>query len=287
MFSNIMRTRTGGASAGIALLAALVAPLLPMRSNAQAFTIDTSAASPLTGLWWNPNESGWGSTITQQSSILFVTTFVYDVAGNPVWHTVSCTIAGAACTGDIVRFRGGTVPTVAWNASGLAFSKVGTMMLLFTSNDAGSMTYTLDGLSSTRQISRQIFGPLRPAAPSLAGQWQGAIIETRSVCATAQNNGTRATYGQYDIGMAAGESGAIVISLAGVTGLQCNYGGNFTTNGARLFANGNLTCNDGKRGTWQSTSMQVMARSMSLELAVELDTTETCHIAAVLGGSRP
>ena len=52
-------------------------------------------------------------------------------------------------------------------------------------------------------------------------------------------------------------------------------------------ASGNLVCSDGKRGTWQSMTMQVMAKSMSLELAVQLDTTETCKINAILGGLRP
>lgn len=260
--------------------------LVPHTAPAQTFAIDTSAASPLTGLWWNANESGWGATITQQSSIMFVTMFVYDTAGNPVWYTVSCTIAGATCSGDMLRFRGGATPTSPWNAGSVNAIKVGSMTLNFTGNDAGAMNYTLDGLSATRQIARQIFGPPPPAVPALAGQWQGAIIETRSNCAAAQNNGGRATYGQYDIGMAGSGIGNIVIALAGVTGLQCSYSGNFTTNGARLSTGGTLSCNDGKRGTWHSTSMIVLARAMSLELAVQLDTTETCTIAAVLGGSR-
>lgn len=267
-------------------LASTLALLLPHTAPAQTFTIDTSAASPLTGLWWNANESGWGATITQQSSIMFVTMFVYDTAGNPVWYTVSCTIAGASCSGDMLRFRGGAAPTAPWIAGSVNPIKVGSMTLNFTGNDAGAMNYTLDGLSASRQITRQIFGPLPVAAPALAGQWQGAIIETRSSCAAPQNNGGRATYGQYNIGMAGSGIGNIVIALAGVTGLQCSYSGDFTTNGARLSASGTLSCNDGKRGTWHSTSMIVLARAMSLELAVQLDTTETCTIAAVLGGSR-
>ena len=272
------------------LLAALVAMttalLAPLNSQAQTFTIDTSAASPLTGLWWNANESGWGATITQQSSIMFVSMFAYDAAGNPVWYTVSCTISGASCSGDLLKFRGGSMPTSVWNGSGIAFSKVGNMTLAFTGNDAGSMNYTLDGLAASKQITRNIFGPLPPVIPGLSGQWQGAIVETRSNCSQSQNNGGRATYGQYDISISAGTIGAINIALAGVTGLQCNYGGNFTTNGARLMANGILSCNDGKRGTWQSTNMQVMAKSMTLEFAVQLDTTETCTVAAILGGLR-
>jgi hypothetical protein len=259
----------------------------PSLARAQSYTIDTSSASPLTGLWWNAAESGWGATITQQSGILFVTMFVYDAAGNPVWYTVSCTIAGASCTGDLLRVRGGTAPTVAWNGSGIAPSPVGTMTLNFTSNDAGSMSYTLNGVSSTRPITRQIFGPPPPALPSLAGTWFGAIIEMRSNCSQSQNNGGHATYGQYDITMGAGASGAITVALTGVTGLQCSYGGSFTTNGARLSAGGLVQCNDGKRGSWQSSNVMVTAKAMSLELAVQLTGAETCAIAATLGGSRP
>ena len=270
---------------------ALVATLIwllagTFRAEAETFTIDTSATSPLTGLWWNANESGWGATITQQSNIMFVTMFVYDATGNPVWYTVSCTIAGVSCSGDMLRISGGPSPTATWNGSGIAATIVGTMTLNFSGNDSASMSYTLNGIGSVRQITRNIFGPAPVIAPSLAGQWQGAIIETRSNCSQSQNNGNRATYGQYDIGMGSGAAGALVISLAGVTGLQCNYNGNFSTNGARLSANGTLSCNDGKRGTWRSSSMLVTARAMSLELTVQLDTTETCAITAILGGSR-
>ena len=271
--------------------AALVAVLVwllagTIRAEAETFTIDTSATSPVTGLWWNANESGWGATITQQSTIMFVTMFVYDASGSPVWYTVSCTIAGAGCGGDMLRIRGGTPPASAWNGSGITATKVGAMTLNFTSNDSASMSYSLDGNVITRQISRQIFGPAPPVQPGLAGQWQGAIIEARSNCSQTQNNGNRATYGQYDIGLGVGGSGALVISLAGVTGLQCSYNGSFSTNGARLQASGSMSCNDGKRGTWQSTSMLVTARAMSLEIALQLDITETCAIAAILGGSR-
>ena len=256
-------------------------------AQAQVFTIDTSAAQPLTGLWWNPNESGWGATLTQQSGIMFVTMFVYDAAGNATWHSVSCTISAAVCSGDMLRFKGGATPTMPWSGSGLNFTKVGTMTLTFSSNDAGTMSYSIDGLASMRQITRQIFGPPAPVIPGLAGQWQGAIVETRSNCTQSQNNGGRATYGQYDIGMVGTNAGPISILLSSVTGLQCTYSGTFSTNGARLMASGGLNCSDGKRGTWQSTNIVISAKSMSLELAVKLDATETCNVAAILGGLRP
>ncbi len=285
-------TTTAAGTLGQALMSILIAAVVTIltpstRAQAQAFTIDTSAASPLTGLWWNATESGWGATITQQSHMMFVTMFVYDATGKPVWYTLSCVIAGASCSGELMKVTGGATPTTAWSAGAATATKVGTMALVFTGNDTGSMSYTLDGQGGARQIARQIFGPPAATAPSLAGAWLGAIIEIRKNCSQAQNNGSRATYGQYDIGLGAGATGALAIGFAGVTGLQCNYNGTFTTNGARMLASGALSCNDGKRGTWHSTGMTVSARSMSLELAVQLETTETCVIDAVLGGSRP
>jgi hypothetical protein len=254
--------------------------------NAQTFSVDTSSTSPLTGLWWSANESGWGAAITQQSDKLFVAMYVYDVAGNATWYSMFCTISNTSCSGDLLRNKGGATPTAPWNSNGISNTKVGTMTLQFASNDGATMNYTLDGLSAVKQITRFNFGPPPPVVPGLAGAWFGAIIETRSNCTQSQNNGGRATYGQYDIGIGAGPSGAISISLAGVTGLQCTYSGSFTTNGARLNASGAMLCSDGKRGTWKSTNIAITAKSMTLEFDVKLDTTETCNVATILGGVR-
>jgi len=267
-------------------IAAIVMAARAPIARSEAYTVDTSHASPLTGLWWNAGESGWGATLTQQSSQLFVTLFVYDPAGAPTWYTVSCTISGNSCSGDLLRVRGGAAPTASWAGSNIVASRAGSMALTFTSNDSGSMTYSIDGVGAGKSITRQVFGPPAPAVPSLAGSWYGAIIESRSNCAQAPNNGNRATYGQYAIGTGAGGSGIISIALSAVTGLQCSYEGSFTTDGTRLSAGGNLSCNDGKRGRWQSRSMAVSARSMSLELDATLDTTETCSVFTVMGGSR-
>jgi hypothetical protein len=287
--SPIVRQSSRGVCSALFAFTFSLTMLFAKWANAQApaFSIDTSASSPLTGLWWNANESGWGATITQQSERVFVAMYVYDAAGNPIWYSVSCTVSGASCAGDLLKVKGGTAPTAPWNGSALSTTKVGTVTLQFVSNDAGLINYTLDGLSSARQITRITFGPLPPVIPGLAGTWFGSIIETRSNCTQSQNNGGRATYGQYDISMGVGSAGAINISLAGVTGLQCSYSGNFTTNGARLNASGALSCNDGKRGTWQSTNVAITAKSMTLELSVQLNTSETCVVAAILGGLRP
>ncbi|HEY2629061.1 MAG TPA: hypothetical protein VGI57_08030, partial [Usitatibacter sp.] len=37
------------------------------------------------GLWWNPNESGWGVNLTHQADTLFATWFTYDLDGKGMW----------------------------------------------------------------------------------------------------------------------------------------------------------------------------------------------------------
>ncbi len=47
-----------------------------------------TAASPATnyqGLWWNPQESGWGINFAHQGDIIFATWFTYDTQGKPWW----------------------------------------------------------------------------------------------------------------------------------------------------------------------------------------------------------
>ena len=127
------------------------------------------------------------------------------------------------------------------------------------------------------------------AQASLTGNWNGAVLEARSSCYDARNNGSHAIYAQYNIGIA---NGTILITqseftgLSGLTGLQCNYAGTYSDAGADRQAAGTLTCSDGRRGSWQVTGFLVTENEMSLKLSEQLNTTEICTINAVLGGSR-
>lgn len=127
------------------------------------------------------------------------------------------------------------------------------------------------------------------AQASLNGTWNGAVLEARSNCSTAGNNGNHGIYAQYDIGIG---NGAILITqiefmgLSGATPLQCNYLGTYSEAGADRQASGTLTCSDGRRATWQVRNFLVTENEMSLKLSEQLNSSETCTIDAVLGGSR-
>ena len=58
------------------------------------------------------------------------------------------------------------------------------------------------------------------------------------------------------------------------------------TPGMLRTATGTYTCSDGKRGTWRLRDYLARATEMQLRLDVKLDTTETCTVDSILGGSR-
>jgi len=123
------------------------------------YTVNTSASpSAITGLWWNPDESGWGATLTQQYDVIFVTMFTYDASGNPTWYVVSnCAVTGGGCQGDLYKVSGGSKPTVTWSGINIAEAIVGTMSLAFTDDDNGTMSFTIDGVAVSKAITRQVW----------------------------------------------------------------------------------------------------------------------------------
>lgn len=144
------------------ILAASVVVLTASTGNAIGYVIDISASpSPLTGLWWNQNESGWGMTITQQYDTIFVAMYTYDSNRNPIWYVATnCPVIAGGCTSPLYRVTGGTELTVPWNPN-LAVVPVGSISLVFSDNNTGTMSYTINGAPASKAITRQVFrGPV-------------------------------------------------------------------------------------------------------------------------------
>ena len=120
---------------------------------------------------------------------------------------------------------------------------------------------------------------------TLNGAWNGANLERRSNCSSSQNDGSRGTYAEYVVTVNT-SGGEIAIDETAITGLRCTYSGRYQQQPSGPSWSGFYTCSDGKRGTFQSRSFLVTPNEMSIRLAIKLDTTESCDIDAILGGSR-
>ncbi len=110
-----------------------------------------------TDLWWNKNESGWGVSLTQQFGIIFAAWYAYDANGEPVWYVATnCPVTSTGCSGVLYQVSGGAPLTAVWKGINPPVA-VGQVAFEFTDAANGTMTYTINGIQTSRVISRQVY----------------------------------------------------------------------------------------------------------------------------------
>lgn len=149
-----------------------VAKMLASWSTSTAPPVPANAPGPLSGLWFNPNESGWGIGFTQRRNIIFATWFTYDGSGNPKWYVASsCNLpdgdtgASGTCTGSLFEVSGPTFFNAVFNPALVHVATVGSLTVNFQDANTATMSYTVNGQSRTVPIIRQVFqtGTTQPA----------------------------------------------------------------------------------------------------------------------------
>jgi photosystem II stability/assembly factor-like uncharacterized protein len=125
-------------------------------------TVAGGAPDDYQDLWWSgPQENGWGMSIVQHRDVLFSELFIYDNAGNPIWVVMP----GGSWNASFTRFTGPVfIPAGSWFAAYDASRhnigpQVGTVTLDFASHGAATLTYTINGVSGTKSLTRIGFGP--------------------------------------------------------------------------------------------------------------------------------
>jgi hypothetical protein len=119
----------------------------------------TPPAVNYTDIWWGgPSESGWGMALTQQFATMFMAWYVYNNSGQPVWYvaTMNVDANGNGATGTLYRTTGPPFGTGFDPHAVQAFS-VGTASLAFSDGNNGTLTYTVDGVTGSKAITRQLF----------------------------------------------------------------------------------------------------------------------------------
>ena len=119
-------------------------------------------------LWWAApagSEAGWGINLTHEGDTIFVTWFTYDVDHTPMWMVATVTKSGlSSYTGDLMRLISGppfnAVPFPPLGSPGGATgSTVGSVQLAFFDGNSGIFTYTVNGETQSRDITREVFTP--------------------------------------------------------------------------------------------------------------------------------
>jgi hypothetical protein len=112
-------------------------------------------------LWWNApagSESGWGINLTHQADIIFGTWFTYGTDGKAMWLSVTAAkTAAGTYSGTLYRTTGPAFSAIPFDPSKVTATPVGSATFSFTDGANGSFAYTVDGVTQTKSITREVF----------------------------------------------------------------------------------------------------------------------------------
>src|SRR5450631_673787 len=113
-------------------------------------------------LWWQPSESGWGLSLTQQGATIFGVWFTYEQDGTPIWlsFTATPTPEAGSYSGALYRASGPAFYTLPFMPTQVARTQVGTAALTFTDGNHSVFANSLFGVAQAKSITREVFqGP--------------------------------------------------------------------------------------------------------------------------------
>jgi len=154
-------------------------------TNGFADVVITSPAAPANyqGLWWNSppaSESGWGVNFAHQGDIIFATWFTYGADNQPQWYTIRAQKTAAnVYAGPVSSFTGLPFNTVPYTANANVKTPVGTATITFTADgQSATFTYTVNGITQTKQIVPQQFTPSIPLPTCVWGAQPDLTLAT-------------------------------------------------------------------------------------------------------------
>jgi len=126
-------------------------------------SFDPARATNYQDLWWNApagSESGWGMNLTHEGDIIFATWFTYDMSGSPLWLVATMPVDPTGrYAGTLYRLTGPPYSASPFDPTAVKVFAVGDARLTFASGISAQFEYTVDGLSQTKTITREVLRP--------------------------------------------------------------------------------------------------------------------------------
>lgn len=236
-------------------LIAALAILVPLPgTGASSFMADAS------DLWWNSSESGWGVNIIQQSNVLFATFFVYGSDSRARWYVAPDTRCPGTpsdmqmvCSGPLYETTGPMVTSGAFNAGAVTRRQVGTFTFLYSRNNSGIVSYTVDGATTSKDVRRQTW-----AAVDITGEFYLNRVLRTHLCG-GPNRGNEPSINEPGIMTVSQSGNAVQIQVRPVAPatLACTYTGNLSQEGRMSAVEGTFTCNDATTGSFNLREIEV------------------------------
>jgi hypothetical protein len=236
----------------------------------------SSTTTDYSDLWGNTNEAGWGANVIHEVDTLFVSLFIYGPTNQPVWYFAS----GATQVGTSSNFTGTLYQTTgpyfgAGSFPGLtSLVSVGTLTFTASGPNAATLTYSVNGVTVTKAITRNTF-----RTENIAGTYIGGSMGTWSNCGNTRNGYVEAA-ANYTVS----HDGTSVQIREEGSNFQCNYTGAYTQTGRYGVIAGGGLCTDGINQTFTATEVAVSRDALTMKLNV--NQIGGCSFAGRLGGMR-
>jgi len=199
------------------------------------------------------SESGWAVELTQQGDVVFATIYTHDVHNLPIYYSAALLFSGtdssgnAVWTGDLIETQGPWFGAP-FDGSKVVNRKVGTITYVQQFIEGGPLTFTVDGVTVTKQINRYTF-----RLDNYAGTYFGAYKLVASGCANPADNKTFYFEAGFNITQAANSLSVAVTDSQGT----CTYSGDYSQSGQFGQTRGSFTCEIGIKGNHTLFEMNV------------------------------
>ena len=115
------------------------------------------------GMWYAApaeSEAGWGIDFAHQGDVIFATWFTHDANGKAWYLSMTASQTGPnAFAGTVTRTTGPALDAP-FDPNEVQRIEVGSGTLSFSDANNGTFSYTVNGTSQTKPITREVFGPV-------------------------------------------------------------------------------------------------------------------------------
>lgn len=225
--------------------------------------------------WWDPTTSGQGINIGHQGNMIGAAWFLYDQTGSDMWVLLVGPLVGNTVSGGLERYTGPPLGTP-FNPAQVSATVVGSATLTFTSPSTAVLSYTVNGVPGTLNLTRFTLGPI-----PIDGVYLGGSVGSRSGCLNPLNNGSFA-YGAYYVVVTSGTT--ITVQEVDASGESCTGVGQYAQNGSKFSASASFSCTTGEGGTWFSNDITFTEDAFVARVTVQHTIGETCLGINRVGG---
>jgi hypothetical protein len=207
-------------------------------------------------LWFPPNEGGWGLNTIEQGNTLFGTLFVYDTQGNAHWYSAS-NLDRSDVSGDTVTYAGPLIESTgpyygtSFNAAAVTRRTVGSMTLTTRTDGMASLSYSVDGVSVQKEVTRFAF------------RKQG-FSGTYAAHLSADNSG-----GDQPIDTVTIDDNENFVMQTITNGVTCSYLAPVFQTGHLRVMQGTYTCTNARSGNFTMSNAIVSANGFTARMRID------------------